>query len=247
MVGKQEPAQRGHGRDCNGDETHRPHPVRPEPGCGGGKHHQANGEERAERLEPSDEIEHDKRQEQEMRRRADAADRPKEERIEALRHERAPEDGERQEGDSGDAHDQDQGLVVERQDGAEQHMHQVDARSAPRHHQHADGKRDQVEGRHRGVFLLNGQARHDPRSERHQKPDDKPADGHRDDLQTEEKETDGGAGKDRMGHGVAGQAHAAQHQKDADRRAAGRQEQRAEQGALHEAVADEGSIRYSYM
>ena len=50
----------------------------------------------------------------------------------------------------------------------------------------------------------------------------------------------GGAGQDRVAHGLAHQAHAPEHQEDADRGRRHRQHQAAHEGAAHEPELEEG-------
>ena len=60
--------------------------------CGGGRqHHQADRQQRAERLEAADEVEHDEAEEDEMHGAAQPADRAQEQRIQAFGDQRAPE------------------------------------------------------------------------------------------------------------------------------------------------------------
>ncbi len=60
------------------------------------KHHQADRQQSAQRLEAADEVEHHQPQEDEMHRRAQAGDRAQEQWIEAFGDQSAPEDAERQ-------------------------------------------------------------------------------------------------------------------------------------------------------
>ena len=62
------------------------------------------------------------------------------------------------------------------------------------------------------------------------KPAIKPARGHREQIEPGHEETDRGSWQDGMRHGVADQAHAAQHQEHPDRAGTERQRQRACQG-----------------
>ena len=59
------------------------------------------------------------------------------------------------------------------------------------------------------------------------------------DLQPEQQEPGRRARQDGVRHGIAGQAHAPQHQEDADRARAGRKHQRPGERALHESEFDE--------
>ncbi len=66
-----------------------------------------------------------------MHRAAPSADRAQKERIEAFRHERAPEGDHHRKRNDTDAADQSERLIVQRQHRAEQNVHQVDAGATP--------------------------------------------------------------------------------------------------------------------
>ena len=133
--------------------------ARPEARGRGRQHHEPDRQQRAERVEAGDEVEHDQRQEREMRRRAGAADRAQEARIDAFDHQRPIDQRQHDQRDRGDAGDQQQRLVVERQHRPEQHVQQIDIGALHRDDGDAERQRDQVEGGERGVLLQLGHAR----------------------------------------------------------------------------------------
>ena len=73
---------------------------------------------------------------------------------------------------------------------------------------------------------------------RHRKAGDEPTGRHRHQAQPEQQISNGGARQDGMGHGIAHQAHASQHQENADRRGPDRERQHTNQGAAHELEFD---------
>ena len=185
-------------------------------------------------MEAADEVHDDEAEEDQMRRRSGAADRAQEDRVDAFEHERAVEQRQRQHGDGGDGGEQQQRVVVERQHRAEEHVQQIHVRAAQRHDGDAERQGQQVEGRERRILLQRGEARDEAGGDRDDHAGEQPADGHRRQRQAGDEIADGRAGQDRVRHGIAGEAHAAQHQEDADRAAAERDGDHAHERALHE-------------
>ena len=134
----------------------------------------------------------------------------------------------------------DQGVVVECEHGSEEHVHQVDIAASGGHDQHAHRQRDQVEGRQARVLAQRRESGHEARKERYGHACDQPADGHRPEREARDEKADGRTRQDRVGHRVARQAHAAQHQEYAYRRRADRDRDAAHQRAPHEAEIGEG-------
>ena len=131
-------------------------------------------------------------------------------------------------------------MVVERQYRAEQHMYQIDIAAAQRDDQHPKGERAEIEAGEAGILGEPGMSRDQPGENSDGQPGDEPAKRHPEKRQAGEQKAEGGARQDRMGHGVAGQAHAAQHQEHADRRPADGQRRGAGECSAHEAEFDEG-------
>ena len=175
-----------------------------------------------------------------MRRRAGAAHRAQEHRIDAFDHQRPIDHRQHQQRDGGVEGDHQQRLVVHRQDVAEQHMQQVDVGALDRDDRDAQRQRHQVEGRERGVFLQLGGARDHACEDRDGKARDQAASRHREQIEPGEQEADRRSRQDRMRHGVADEAHPPQHQEHADRRAAERQRDHGGERAAHELEFGEG-------
>ena len=148
--------------------------------------------------------------------RALAADGVHEAGIEALRHQRPVDGGQDQHGRGRDAADQVQRRGVDGEDGAEQHVQQVNAGAAQRDDQHAGGERSQVEAREARILAQRGRAADQPRQQRHGQPGDRAAQPHRGQRQAGEQETDRGARQHGVAHRVADQAHPAQQQQHPD-------------------------------
>ena len=164
------------------------------------------------RVEAAHKVEHDEGEKGEMRQGAEPADRTQELRVSAFEHERPKQGRERENRTARDGAEQDQSGVVEREHGAEEHVHQVDIPASSGHDQHAHRQRDQVEGREARVLAQRCGAGHEAREKRHGHARDQPADGHRPERETRDEIADGRSRQDRMGHRVARQTHVAQHQ-----------------------------------
>ncbi len=108
-----------------------------------------------------------------------------------------------------------------------------------------DRKRDQVEGGERSVLLLNGEARDMPERAPPavRRPDHRSSSGRSEPEEHKSRRRPRGNG---MRHRIPGQAHAPQHQKDADRRTAN-DNTAIRESALHEAHSADGPMRSSYM
>lgn len=155
MIGEKKAANRGCHCDGNGNEAKAAHVVRPEPRTNCRQHHQSHRQKRAKRLEASDQIENDQHEEQQMHRPADPAHQTQEKRVEALGHQSSPENEDDDACGHGNSDDEAQGRIIERQDRSKQDMHQINAGAAPGYDEHADGQRNEIEGRHRGILLLH--------------------------------------------------------------------------------------------
>ena len=91
VIGDQQPGIARHHGAADGDHDHRGDVARPEARDHRRQHHDADREQRAERVEAADEIDHHQRQEGDMRRPAGAADRAQEAGIDAFEHQRPPD------------------------------------------------------------------------------------------------------------------------------------------------------------
>ena len=116
-----------------------------------------------------------------------------------------------------------------------------------RHDGDAERQRQQVEGRERRILLQGGEARHEARRDRHDNARGETADGHGRQRQARDEIAHRRARQDRMRHGIAGQAHPAQHEEDADRAAAERDGDHADQGARMNSNSANGTMRYASM
>ena len=96
-------------------------------------------------MEAADQIHHDEGEERDMRRPAGTANRTQEAGIDTFQHQRPVDQGESGERQRGDAGDQQQGLVVERQHAAEQEVQEVDIGAFERHDGDSDRERNQEE------------------------------------------------------------------------------------------------------
>ena len=240
MVGEKKAAQAREHRDRDRDGDQRADAHRPESRGGGGKDHDADGHQRAERVKAGHEVQHDEGKEGEMRHGAEPADRAQELRVRAFEHERPEQGRQREDRNARDGTEQSQGGVIQREHGPEEHVHQVDVAASGGHDQHPHRQRDQVEGRQACVLAQRRDAGHEAREERHGHACDQPADGHRPEREARDEIADGRTRQDRMGHRVARQAHAAQHQEYPDRRGADRDRDATHQRAPHEAEIGEG-------
>ena len=196
---------------------------------------------RAERVEAADQVHHHQREERDVCGRAGTAHRAQEARIDAFEHQRPVDHGERQKRDRGDAGDQQQSRIVERQHGAEQEMQQIDVGALERHDGDADRQRNEEEGGERSVFLQFGCPRDDAGADRDHETGDQPARRHGEQRQAGDEKADRRAWQDRVRHRVADQAHPPQHQEHADRAGPERERERADQRAAHERELDEGA------
>ena len=169
-----------------------------------------------------------------MRGRAGTAHRAQEYRIDALDHQRAKDHRQHDKRDGGVERDDQQGLVVHRQDVAEQHMQEIDIGALDRNDRDPERQRHQIERGQRGVFLQLGSARHHAREDRDGKACDQSACRHRKQIEARQQKADRGTGQDGVRHGVADQAHSPQHQEHTDRRAAQRQRDHGRERAAHE-------------
>ena len=178
--------------------------------------------------------------------RAASAHRAQKAGIEAFGDQRPPDHRQRQQRQAAYGGDQRQRRAVHGQDGAEQHMQQIDIGAARRDDQHAERQAGEVEACQTGILLELGGARDQSRQQRHAQPRDQPAERHGRQRQARQQEGDGRARQDGVRHGIAHQAHAAQHQQHADGAAAQRQGEAGGQRPAHEAVGherlDEGVI-----
>ena len=207
---------------------------------------------RAERMKSAHQIDDDQRQKGEMRRSAGAAHRAHETGIDAFDHQRAVDQREHQQGERGIAGDEQQGLIVEREHVAEQHVQEIDVGALERHDGHPDRKREEVERRQRRILLELGVAGNEPGKQGNDHARDEPARGHGEQIESGEQKSDGRARENRVRHGVAHEAHAPQHQEHADRPRAERQCKDAGERAPHELelgergeeeVVDHGELR----
>ena len=108
-------------------------------------------------------------------------------------------------------------------------------------------ERDQEEGGERGVLFQFGRARDQPGQQRDGEAGDEAAGAHGDQVGPEQQEADRRARQDRVRHGVAYQAHAPQHEENADRPGAEREREGADQRPAHELELDEGAkMKRSY-
>ena len=130
--------------------------------------------------------------------------------------------------------DHQQGLVVHRQDVAEQHMQQIDIGALDGNDGDAERQRHQIEGGERGVLLQFGVARHQARQNRNREAGDQSAGRHRKQIEPRQQEADRRTRQDGVRHRVADQAHPPQHQEHADRRAAQRQRDHGRERPAHE-------------
>ena len=161
--------------------------------------------------------------------------------IDALEDQRAVEHGQAQQAHAGDDADQQQGVVIKRQHRSEQDVQQVDLVAVGGDDDHAQRQGHQIEGRQAAVLGLPAAACHQRGGCRHQQAADDAAQGHGGQRQAGDEVGDGCARQDGVRHGVAGEAHATQHEEDPHRCSAQRQGQTAGQGAAHEAEFDEGA------
>lgn len=122
-----------------------------------------------------DEVDHDQRQERQMRGRACAADGAQEHRIDAFDHQRPIDHRQQQQRDGGVEGDHQQRLVIHRQDVAEQDMKQIDIGALDGNDGDAERQRHQIERRQRSVFLDLGGARHHAGEDRDGKTGDQSA------------------------------------------------------------------------
>ena len=130
--------------------------------------------------------------------------------------------------------DQQQGGIVHRQHRTEQEVQQVDIGALQRDDGDTERERDQEESRERGIFFYFRGARDQARADGNNETRDQTAAGHGKQIEPGKHESDRRAGQDGMRHGIADQAHPAQHQEDADRRRAERKRKSAGQRAAHE-------------
>ena len=240
MVGQEQASQaRDHGKgNCGEDQT--PDAGSPE-ACGGGwQDHDADGHQRSERVEATHEVQHDKREEGEMRHGAQAAHRAQELRVRAFENQRPQQQRKGQHREAGDRAQEDQRVVVEREHGAEEHVHEVDIAAPGGDDQHARRQRDQVESGEARVLSKRGDARDEARQKRHGHPGDQPADGHGAQREAGDQIADGRPRQDRVGHRVAGEAHPAQHQEDPHGSRTDGYGDAAHERAPHEAEIGEG-------
>ncbi len=93
-----------------------------------------------------------------MGRRAPAAGRPQELRIETFEHERAVDGRENHERHRGDGRNEDEGGIVEREHGAEQHMQEIDIAASDRDDQNAGRERHQIKSGEACIFAQQGRA-----------------------------------------------------------------------------------------
>src|SRR5882724_10622558 len=133
----------GHQGDRRAHGRQRPYRGGPETRGSGRQHHQPDRHQRAEGLEAGDEVEDDEDEEQDVVHRAMAADRAQEAGVEAFDQERAIDHRQRGDREARDRAHQEQRTVVHRQDGAEQHMHEIDVAAAGRDDEDAEGDRSE--------------------------------------------------------------------------------------------------------
>ena len=155
--------------------------------------------------------------------------------VHALGGQRAQQQRQRRQGEAGDAANEPQRRVVERQHGAKEHVQQIHMAAARGDDEHAQRQREQVEGGHARVFAQHRGARHHARGHGHQQPGQRAARRHGRQRQARQQVAHRCAGQDGVCHGVARQAHAAQKQEHAHRRAAQRQRHAPGQRPAHEA------------
>ncbi len=119
-------------------------------------------------------------------------------------------------------------------------MQQIDIAAPDRDDHHAERERHQIEGGEARVLAQHGRAGDEAGSERDREPRGKAAEAHGEQRQAREQIADGRARQDGVAHGVAHQAHAAEHEEHADGRRAEREREAADQRAAHEGELDEG-------
>ena len=79
----------------------------------------------------------------------------------------------------GDAGDQHQRRIVEREHAAEQHVQQIDIAAPHRDDQHAERERHEIEGGKARILAQDRGARDEARGKRHGEPRDEAAERHR--------------------------------------------------------------------
>ena len=214
--------------------------LRPEAGGDGRQHHQPDCQQRAQGVEPADEVQHHQRQEGQMGDATGAADRAQETGVDAFQHQRPVDQGEGQQRDGGDSLQQHQGGVIQRQHGAEQHVQQVDIRAFQGHQCDAESQRHEVERRQRCVLTQHRQPGNGAGAERHRKAGGHAPSRHPAQRQAAHKVAKRCTGQDRVGHGIADKAHPAQHQEHADRAGAERLSECTDQRPAHEREIGKG-------
>ena len=182
-IGDEEPDEVRHEPDADREHAHRLEPPAPEARRGGRQHHQADGEQRAERLEAADQIEDDEHQEDEMDERPDAADAPEKHRVHAFGHERPPDERERDAASPWRCRRSDR---APGRSSASTVPNSTCIRSMleplQRDEQHAERQRDQVEGGEARILLLDRGARDGAGEQRHGEARDEAAERHRQEL-----------------------------------------------------------------
>ena len=172
--------------------------------------------------------------------RAADAHRGEEARVEAFHDQRPIDGGEADQGQRRRRHDEEQRRLVDGEDRAEQDVHEIDRRPAQGDDENAQRHCRQIGGGEARILAHARETRDDAREQRRGDAGNEAAETHRRQGQATDQETHGGAGQQRVRQCIAHQAHAAQDQEHADRRAADRQREARDQGAAHEAELGEG-------
>ena len=118
-----------------------------------------------------------------MRRRAGAADRAQEQRIDAFDHQRPIDHGQHQKRDGGVECDHQERLVIHGENIAEQHVQQIDIGALDGDDRDTEGERGQIEGRERGVLFQSRGAGYDTGKDCHRKARDQSARRHREQIE----------------------------------------------------------------
>ena len=163
--------------------------------------------------------------------------RAQKQRVDALQHQRAVDQRQRQHRHRAHAQHQNQRRRIHRQHRTEQEVQQIHIAAVAAHQHHAQGQAGQVKRGKIRVFLQIGVAAHQTGKQRHRQPGGKTAQAH-----GRQAERTGGniarrrAGQHRMAKRVAHQAHTPHHQKHAHRRRAHGQKQHGGKGIAHKIV-----------
>ena len=135
--------------------------------------------------------------------------------IERLNCKRPKDDGQRGDDDARDGDDQDQGRDIDRENRAEQHVHEIEIGAAQRHDEDSHTDRREIECRKTCVLALRAEPRAEDHEEDHGDAGEEPAGAQHRERATRESETDRGTRHYRMREDVADKAHPPQQKQRA--------------------------------